>query len=268
MVLAGIGFKSVFLVSSQPHIFSNAYHVKFREEPNQVCGIGYIVPEWVSAGDQLSVSTIQAVYGNGKDLPATTFIFPLKQDKVEAVRAQLLELHPEILLFISKIKRLYARGCDPKKADDVTTLSMFSETEHTELRSKTASSRVVQLSVKEKMYDSEQLCKYYLWREEFPVKPCNRVDIRMDVEKWVITLAFPFGKRLRRGASPVGIFAFLPTTMVSNFPFVVQADFILASSRESIILDNSWNMGILQCVPSAFVNAFRRCVGPPPSFLL
>ncbi|PRQ38289.1 putative histidine kinase-like ATPase domain-containing protein [Rosa chinensis] len=256
----GIGFKSVFLVSSQPHIFSNGYHVKFREEPNQVCGIGYIVPEWFRAAD-LSVLMVQAVYGHGKDLPTTTFVLPLKRDKVEAVRAQLLELHPEILLFLSKIKRLYVRGCDPQKADDVSTLSIFSETEHTELRSKTANSRVVQLSVKEKMCDTEQLCKYYLWREEFPVKPGNRVEIRMDVEKWVITLAFPFGKRLRRGTSPVGIFAFLPTTMVTNFPFVVQADFILASSRESIILDNSWNMGILQCVPSAFVNAFQHCVG-------
>ncbi|KAK9903777.1 hypothetical protein M0R45_000954 [Rubus argutus] len=62
-------------------------------------GFGYIVPEWVSAADHLSVSTTQAVYGHGKDLPATTFILPLKPDKVEAVRAQLLELHPEILLF-------------------------------------------------------------------------------------------------------------------------------------------------------------------------
>ncbi|KAM5569728.1 hypothetical protein ABKV19_016972 [Rosa sericea] len=181
----GIGFKSVFLVSSQPHIFSNGYHVKFREEPNQVCGIGYIVPEWVWGADLL-VLTVQAVYGHGKDLPTTTFLLPLKRDKVEAVRAQLLELHPEILLFLSKIKRLYVRGCDPQKADDVSTLSIFSETEHTELRSKTANSRVVQLSVKEKMCDTEQLCKYYLWREDFPVKPGNRVEIRMDVEKWAL----------------------------------------------------------------------------------
>lgn len=150
-------------MSSQPHIYSNAYHVRFREEPNQVCGIGYIVPEWVSA-DHLSVSTIQAVYGHDKDLPTTTFILPLKPDKVEAVRAQLLELHPEILLFLSKIKRLYVSGCDPQKADDVSTLSIFSETEHTELSSKTKNSRVFQLSVKEKKRDTEKLCKYYLWR--------------------------------------------------------------------------------------------------------
>ncbi|KAM5559542.1 hypothetical protein ABKV19_020949 [Rosa sericea] len=254
----GIGFKSVFLVSSQPHIFSNGYRVRFDEEPDQDCGIGYVVPQWVSGKPYLS--SICDVYGSEKILPTTTFILPLKPDKVEAVRAQLSELHPEILLFLSKVKRLYVRGCDAEEADDVSTISIFSETEHLKLSDKTAKSRFVQLSVKEKMCDAEQLCKYYLWREEFPVKPRNKVRIRMDVEKWVITLAFPFGERLRRGTSSVGIFAFLPTAMVTNFPFIIQADFILASSRESIRLDNVWNLGILKCVPSAFVNAFQSCV--------
>ncbi|KAI5354274.1 hypothetical protein L3X38_007169 [Prunus dulcis] len=253
----GIGFKSVFLVSSQPHIFSNRYWVRFNEEPNQDCGIGYVVPEWVSGKPHLS--SICDVYGVNKILPTTTFILPLKPDKVEAVRAQLSEHHPEILLFLSKVKRLYVRGCDPEEADDVSTISIFSETEHMDLSDERANSRVVQLSVKEKKCDTE-LCKYYLWREAFPVKPGNQVSIRMDVEKWVITLAFPFGERLRRGMSSVGIFAFLPTAMVTNFPFVIQADFILASSRESILLDNVWNLGILDCVPSAFVNAFQSCV--------
>ncbi|KAK9932902.1 hypothetical protein M0R45_020123 [Rubus argutus] len=137
-------------------------------------GFGYIVPEWVSAADHLSVSMTQAVYGHGKDLPATTFILPLKPDKVEAVRAQLLELHPEILLFLSKIKWLNVE--------------------------------------------------------------------KRNVFCWHICI--PANKHGHK-----------------NFPFIIQADFILASSRESIILDNAWNMGILQCVPSAFVNAFQHCVG-------
>ncbi|KAL6296081.1 hypothetical protein ACE6H2_004223 [Prunus campanulata] len=254
----GIGFKSVFLVSSQPHIFSNGYRVRFMEEPNQDCGIGYIVPEYVSGVSFLL--SIYDVYGVNKILPTTTFILPLKPDKVEAVRAQLSELHPEILLFLSKVKRLYVRGFDPEEADDVSTISIFSETEQKDLSNKRANSRVVTLSVKEKKCDTEELCKYYLWREAFPVNPTNRVGIRTDVEEWVITLAFPFGERLRRGTSSVGIFAFLPTAMVTNFPFVIQADFILASSRESIMLDNVWNLGILDCVPSAFVNAFQSCV--------
>ncbi|KAL7191654.1 hypothetical protein ACSBR2_023689 [Camellia fascicularis] len=48
--------------------------------------------------------------------------------------------------------------------------------------------------------------------------------------------------------------------MVTNFPFIIQADFLLASSRETILLDNKWNQGILDCVPSAFVSAFISLV--------
>ncbi|KAK9939066.1 hypothetical protein M0R45_015775 [Rubus argutus] len=257
----GIGFKSVFLVSSQPHIFSNGYCIKFTEEPNQDCGIGYIVPEWVSGEPSLSI--ISAVYGNNNVLPTTTIILPLKPEKVEAVRAQLSALHPELLLFLSKIKRLYVHGYDPKSealADDVSTISICSDTGHKKLCAKSENAHVVQLSVKENMSTTEEMCNYYLWRQTFPVKPANRVSTRMDVEEWVITIAFPFGNRLKRGTSSVGVYAFLPTAMVTNFPFIIQADFILASSRESILLDNIWNLGILECVPAAFANAFEFCV--------
>ena len=67
-------------------------------------------------------------------------------------------------------------------------------------------------------------------------------------------------QRLHRGMSSIGIYAFLPTEMVTNFPFVIQVDFLLASSRETILLDNKWNQGILDCVASAFINAFVSLV--------
>ena len=83
----GIGFKSVFLISSQPHIFSNGYQIKFNEKPCAECNIGYIVPEWVESGPTLS--DIKAIYGCSKILPTTTIILPLKSEKVDAVKKQL-----------------------------------------------------------------------------------------------------------------------------------------------------------------------------------
>ncbi|KAL5558726.1 hypothetical protein UlMin_034937 [Ulmus minor] len=269
----GIGFKSVFLVSSVPHIFSNGYRVKFSEEPDKDCGIGYIVPEWVSG--KPTDSDIRAVYGSDRGLPTTTIILPLKAEKVVAVETQLAALHPEILLFLSKIKRLYVRenkcdleedeGIDSEKNDNdivsnTSIVSIHGETNHVELSDEGVDSRVVTLSVIHKARNNEETCKYFIWRKTFPVKPANIVSSRKDVERWTITLAFPFGERLSRGTSSVGIFAFLPTSMVTNFPFIIQADFLLASSRESILLDNAWNLGILECVPEAFVSAFQACV--------
>ncbi|KAK9270006.1 hypothetical protein L1049_025579 [Liquidambar formosana] len=252
----GIGFKSVFLVSMEPHIFSNGYQVRFSEEPHRDCGIGYIVPEWV--GDKSYLSNIHDVYGSNKVLPTTTIVLPLRHEKVEAVKVQLSELHPELLLFLSKIKRLSVRGynSDLEEVDNVSTISLISETKHLAVKAKRAESRVVHLSVKEKVDVTEDMSQYYMWRQAFPVKPENKVSARKDVEEWVISLAFPLGQRLKRGTSSIGIFAFLPTAMVTNFPFVINADFILASSRETILLNNKWNSGILECVPSAFLNAF------------
>lgn len=106
----------------------------------------------------------------------------------------------------------------------------------------------------------ESTSSYYIYKQIFPVKPENVVDSRKDLNEWTISLAFPLGDRLRRGTSSVGVFAFLPTAMVTNFPFVVHADFILSSSREAIVLDNKWNLGILDHVPLSFVNALMTCM--------
>ncbi|KAM1678521.1 hypothetical protein FF1_038594 [Malus domestica] len=43
-------------------------------------------------------------------------------------------------------------------------------------------------------------------------------------------------------------------------PFIIEADFLLASSRETILLDSKWNKGILDCVPTAFLKAFISLV--------
>ncbi|OMO50900.1 hypothetical protein CCACVL1_30168 [Corchorus capsularis] len=246
----GIGFKSVFLVSMHPHIFSNGYQVKFSEAPNQDCGIGYIVPEWVE--DNAVVSDVYDIYGVDKILPTTTIILPLKPEKVEAVKRQLSQLHPELLLFLCKIKRLSVRGWsnDPNESENVSAIFISSETHQNAMPSDRANSCVVHLSAKEKVEATEETCQYFMWRQAFQVKPESKVSTRNDVDDWIISLAFPFGKRLKRGTSSIGIFAFLPTEMVTNFPFVIHADFILASSREAILLDNKWNMGILGCASS------------------
>ncbi|TVU25271.1 hypothetical protein EJB05_27763, partial [Eragrostis curvula] len=256
----GIGFKSVFLISNQPYIFSNGYQIKFNEKPCVECNIGYIVPEWVESTP--SLSDIKDLYGCSEVLPTTTIILPLKCEKVDAVKKQLSSLHPEMLLFLSKIRKLSVRedNCDPKSST-VSDISISSELDYEMRRNMHAESYTLHLSAEESGKGEEE-CGYYMWRQKFPVKPENRVDKRAEIDEWVITLAFPLiGQRLSRGKqrSP-GVYAFLPTEMVIDFPFIIQADFLLASSREAILFDNPWNKGILECVPSAFMNALVTLV--------
>ncbi|KAL2894915.1 Muramidase-released protein, partial [Bienertia sinuspersici] len=197
-------------------------------------------------------------------MPTTTIVLPLKPKKVQSVKEQLSSLHPELLLFLCKIKKLYVQSSNSyyKDASDICAISISHETQHVVVRSKKADSRVVHLAVcNSQGSDEEETCKYYIWRQSFPVKIDRKVHERGDIKEWTVSLAFPVGNRLTRGtSSSIGIFAYLPISMFTNFPFIIQVDFMLASSRESILLDNKWNLGILNCVPSAFVNAFTSFV--------
>ncbi|XP_038709038.1 uncharacterized protein LOC120003946 [Tripterygium wilfordii] len=255
----GIGFKSVFLITAQPYIFSNGYQIRFSENPCQHCGLGYIVPEWVE--ENPSLSDIKKVYGSGAAFPTTTLILPLKSDKVKPVKEQLSTVHPEVLLFLSKIKRLFVRedNEDPR-LNTVCEIAITSETDFVKRKSIGAESYTIHLSAEENGDNLEKECSYYMWKQKFPVEEGLKVERRMDVEEWAITLAFPNQERLNRGLSSAGVYAFLPTEMVTNFPFIIQADFLLASSRETILLDDKWNQGILECVSSAFINAFTSLV--------
>jgi sacsin len=141
----------------------------------------------------------------------------------------------------------------------VTTVSISSEVNFVTVKNMNAESYTIHLSAGENSND-EEVCSYYMWKQKFPVKLENVVERRMSLEKCVVTLAFPHHERLHKDKSLPGVYAFLPTEMVTNFPFIIQADFILASSRETILLDDKWNQGILEYVPSAYINAFKTLV--------
>ena len=204
-----------------------------------------------------TLPAIKRIYGSGKTLPMTTIVLPLKPDKVKPVKEELSSIHPEVLLFLAKIKRLSIREHKKKsRLNTINAIAIMSETDFVMKKSIDAESYTLHLSAVEKDDEgSIKECSYYMWKQKFPVRQENKVERRMEVEELVITLAFPFEERLSRGKSSPGVYAFLPTEMVTNFPFIIQADFLLASSRETILLDNKWNKGILDCVPSAFINA-------------
>ncbi|KAJ1275607.1 hypothetical protein BS78_05G148000 [Paspalum vaginatum] len=254
----GIGFKSVFLVSRNPHIFSNGYQIKFSEDPSTECGIGYIVPEWVE--EYPSLADITNIYASLKSHPTTTIILPLKGDKIDAVKKELSSTHPEVLLFLSKIRQISVREInDDLMATSLSQISISSEADALMRKDISAESYTLHLSAEENR-TVEHNCSYYIWKQHFPYKPECCVQKREGIDQWVVMLAFPHGQRLSNGMGSPGVYAFLPTEMTTGFPFIIQADFLLSSSRESILLDSQWNRGILECVPSAFVNAFMALV--------
>ena len=94
-ICSGSGFKSVLL----PYICSNGYKIRFNEIPPPGTKIEYIVPEWIE--ENSSIKDLQEVYGC--ELPNTIIILPLHPKKFDVVKEKLANIHPEVIMFMSKI---------------------------------------------------------------------------------------------------------------------------------------------------------------------
>lgn len=239
----GIGFKSVFLVTQTPYVISNGFRFRFTDTANNEAKIGYVVPEWVKEPIE---DDLRRVYGK-YELPQTMIILPLRPDKVDPVREQLKQISPETLLFLSKLRRLNVRQ-DSENSLRITRTDIPPTADEAR---KVMNVKTVELSVGGHVRNVSQ---YHLVQAKFPAP--SGVEERKEVKSLDITIAFPVNDRINPGRVNGDIFAFLPSELVSGFPFVVNADFLLVSSRETLKFDSPWNKMILSSIPSLFFRAF------------
>jgi len=70
-----------------------------------------------------------------------------------------------------------------------------------------------------------------------------------------MTIALPLSET---GVPQGNVYAYLPVLTDSGLPFLVNADFLLTSSREGIKEDEPWNHWLCDCIAPCFVAAFRE----------
>jgi hypothetical protein len=223
----GIGFKSVFLVSERPHVFSRGYQFCFSEQPDPSVSLGFIVPYWVDVPDSLR-----------RFHDKTCIVLPLKPDMYGEVSHELEMIAPEIILFLSKLRALtiHLEGREPLQVlcDD---------------RSRPLVSLLA----------GNHLTEYWVSEADFRVPEGLVDDKRADVTERRVSVACPLG-----GKQPErSVFAYLPTEVQSGFPFLINADFILSASRESIQIDRPWNLWLRDCIAPTFVDTFASLVQDP-----
>ena len=91
----GIGFKSVFKISSFPHIFSNDFHIHFKDSDPEI-GLGYIIPYWVD--------NIPTIVQNNRE--KTCILLPLQKGSYKQVKDALLNHKPETSLFLNNLEEI------------------------------------------------------------------------------------------------------------------------------------------------------------------
>lgn len=229
----GIGFKSVFKVTDAPEVHSNGFHFQFnRTDPKNV--LGYVVPHWKEPDCSL-------------DDAVTTLILPTRAG-AEFSTALLKDLEPSLLLFLGKLKRLevktqaghvqYVR----RDSGAVTTLTTDC------LRSDGSTNRTERSFFRfSSTYDMSGI-----------VEPKREGVLKSD-----IVLAFPLSDKGQASPDPDSpVYAFLPIRDF-NFPFCIQADFVLTSSRESLHEDLEWNIRLRDQIAPCFIDALEAFKAKP-----
>ena len=227
----GIGFKSVFRVTTTPYIFSNGHHFSLPEHEEET-GLGYIVPRWIEKTPE-GIKPCQ-----------TTIILPLDKSgfgygKIEEM---LRDIEPETILFLSKLKEIEI------KTDTGDALNILKD-----------DSRVprVQILVEGKIQGDtfSNLDEFLLYTKPFDKPEDINQEKRMGIDQRDVSIAFPLGE----DKESVGkIFAYLPVRSDTGLPFLINADFILTSSREDIQRDVPWNRWLMDCVANLVANALPR----------
>lgn len=217
----GIGFKSVFRVTNNPYIFSNGYRFCLPEVDEET-GLGYIVPQWVEKIPE------------DLDLFETHIILPLtkKDFGYEEIEEMLQDIEPEVILFLSTLQEIRIKT---DTGDDFTILKDDSRMPE------------VQIIVegKKQTIDFSNSDDFLVCTERYD-RPADVYHEKRDgIESRDVTIGFPLDEK----STAVGkIFAYLPVRSGTGFPFLINADFILPSSREDIH-DVPWNRSwLMECV--------------------
>ncbi len=220
----GIGFKSVFRVTENPHLFSKGYHFCLPESDEET-QLGYIVPRWInSPPEDLNLSETHII------LPLTKPDFGY--DKIEEM---LRDIEPEVILFLSTLQEIRI------KTDTGIDFIIVKDDER---------APEVEIYVENDKVEDCRTDDFLICTKTFN-KP---VDIshekREGVENREVSIAFPLDKN----STAIGkIFAYLPVRSDTGLPFLINADFILPSSREDIHQDVPWNRWLMECVADLVV---------------
>ncbi len=232
----GIGFKSVFMISDNPHIYSNGFRFQFKREKEKPESI--IIPHWIND---------LKPYPSFVDPTQTNIVLPLKPEEKSKIKQYIDQIHPSLLLFLKKLKIIeiedkiqYRHENRKIKRYDHNGLI---EIEHGEKKS-------YWRAIKKTLEDIPEQIK------EERLRGIHSAEIIFPETDLI--LAFPLNDDGSADASKEqSVFAFLPIRKY-GFKFIIQADFLLIIGREDIIKDNEWNKWLRDSIVLAFLDAVNE----------
>lgn len=239
----GIGFKSVFRITKCPYIFSNHFQFCLPEYDDET-GLGYIVPQWVTN------------LPSGIVTDKTTIILPINKNEADAhsVANALRDIAPETILFLKKLCSIEVSVCLP--------LDQYEVVIEKSVKADSGRSMLVELTYLKKNGGAEEICEstqYWLTEVEFSKPTDIQHEKRTGIESRTVSVAIPLQPTTQKGK----LFAYLPVWEETRFPFLINADFLLVSSREGVKEDEPWNKWLRDCIVETYVTSFLDLLHAP-----
>ncbi|PWA85335.1 hypothetical protein CTI12_AA151420 [Artemisia annua] len=232
-----VGFKSVFQVTDAPEIHSNGFHVKFDISDGP---IGFVLPKIVPPCD---IDLFNKLVSGDNDPTddtrwKTCIVLPFRSKEGEAFLVENLismfySFHPSLLLFLRRLKCIKFRNIHNDS-----------------------------LIVMRKQVIKDGIVHVFLGKENFTwfvkSRTLQACHIRHDVQTTEITVALMLedlgnGNDISK-LDQQPVFALFPSRSY-GLKFIIQADFVVSSSREEVDEHSSWNQWLLLEFSNLFVNA-------------
>lgn len=229
----GIGFKSVFKLSSQPRVHSRQYHLQFNSSGD---GLGYIVP------------TPIAPPVGWDESGGTSVVLPLAASSAEETlrgfRVHIAQIQPSLLLFLHRLQQLELHDVlagsirtltrHPDPHDQHVVVLRETVPPHGSAVGGTSADDGSAFEAESSAAQTSRSSRWLVVREELRTKVA-----RLGIELTEIALAFPLDAELSP-LPPLEVCAYLPLRTY-GLRFLLQADFVVPSSRESVDSSSEWN---------------------------
>lgn len=241
----GIGFKSVFKITDTPYIFSNGFQFRFNKAKEK--NLAYILPKWVECEFE------------DVELDKTNIVLPFNQafkyqentdfEKHE-ISKELSQIKPTLLLFLRKLRRLEIINKLTGTHTIIEKEVITSETSKVQglLENTVALKISINGNVESKKY-------FLIEKNRTKVKDGLKEEKRKDVKTTSISIGFPLNKKLYPHVEKQQVYAYLPIKSY-GFNFLINADFLLTSSRESV-KECEWNEWLIEETYGLFIEAIE-----------
>jgi len=180
----------------------------------------------------------------------TNIILPL--DKADfgypKIKEMLHDIEPESILFLSKLREI---KIETDTGDSLTILKDDSKMP------------LVQILVKGERQGKvfSDVDEFLLSAQSFDKPEEITQEKREGIEDREVSIAFPVNQNNEAKGK---LFAYLPVRSDTGLPFLINADFILPSSRQDINPDVPWNRWLMKCVSDLVAKALpllkERCL--------